>query len=222
MKRISSETIISRAGALSKTGTPHGEHGLATQDDLRIVNWLASRTPYQVEKALVSRASSRSVALDVIYEHRFPRDERGNPLPVQSVCKAVKFSGSDEDVDAVRQDFIKAMQPAPEEMIEGWLAELSVISAKRTDDEFSETLRIGAYVARLRRYPADVVYDVLFRKTHRFFPTWAELEADLEVMTMPRRMTIEALGRRTHEAEPDAPRCSREAAEKIMREVFGD
>ena len=222
MKRISSETIISHAGVLSRTGTQLGEPGSAIQDNLRIVNWLASRTPYQVEKALVSRASSRSVGLDVIYDHRFPRDGKGNSLPVQSVCKAVKVSGSPEDIEAVRQDFIKAMQPATDDMIEGWLAELSVITAKRNDDEFSETLRIGAYVARLRRYPADVVYDVLFRKTHKFFPSWSDLQGDLELMTAPRRMVIDTLERRQQEPEPEAQRCSREAAEKIMREVFGD
>ena len=222
MKQIDSATIISRAAVPSRTGTPHGEHGLATQSDTRVVEWLASHTPYQVEKALVSRASSRNVDLDIIYEHRFPRDDKGRPLPVQSVFKGVSVRGDREQIKKVCDDFRKALARAPAEMIEGWLAELSVITAKRNDDDFAETLRIGAYVSRLQRYPADILRDVLLNRTHKFFPTWADLEPDLERMTRDRHAVIYALERQSNPPEPVDPRCSAERAREIMREVLGE
>ncbi len=222
MKQIDSETIISRAAVPSETGTPHGEHGLVTQDDLRVVEWLASRSPYQVEKALVSRASSRNVDLDIIYEHRFPRDDKGRPLPVQSVFRGVTVRGDREQIKKVCDDFRKALAPATQEMIEGWLAELSVITAKRNDDDFAEMLRIGAYVARLQRYPADILYEILLRRSHKFFPTWADLEPDLERMTRARHAVIHSLETKAKPPEPYEPRCSAESARSIMREVFGE
>lgn len=222
MKQINSGTIISHAVARSKTGTPHGEHGLATQSDTKVAKWLAAHTPDQVEKALVSRASSRGVKLDLIYDHRFPRDERGRSLPVISTCKGVTVRGDADQIEAVRADFEKAMEPATPQMIEAWLAELSVVTAKRNDDAFSETLRIRAYVERLSNYPADIVREVLLGRSYRFFPSWADLHPALELATQPRRMAIASLSGRGHEEQPQRERCSPERAAEIMRDVFGD
>lgn len=222
MKQINSETIISHAVPRSKTGTQRGEHGLATQSDTKVAQWLAERTPEQVNAALVSRASSRGVKLDLIYDHRFPRDEQGRSLPVISICKGVTVRGDADQIEAVRADFQKAMEPATPKMIEAWLAELSVVTAKRNDDAFSENLRIRAYVDRLSGYPADVVREVLLGRVYRFFPAWADLQPALEAATQPRRMVIASLGSQGHDESPERERCSPERAAEIMREVFGD
>ncbi|NCX54537.1 MAG: hypothetical protein EBW83_07330, partial [Rhodobacterales bacterium] len=56
--------------------------------------------------------------------------------------QSVNIRGSHEDRMKVFRDFQKAEVPADVEMIEGWLAELSVITAKRVDDDFTESLRL--------------------------------------------------------------------------------
>jgi len=99
------------------------------------------------------------------------------------------------------------MTPAPLRDIEGWLARLSVVVAKRKDDAFSEELRVVEYASRLSRYPADVVHSILLGTTWRFFPTWAELERLAEAMTSPRRCMIAAL-----ERGPTPPPLERRAA----------
>lgn len=78
-------------------------------------------------------------------------------------------------------------------MIEGWIAELSVITAKRTDDDFTESLRLTAYTNRLQHYPADIVAEALLRHTWKFFPSWAELKDVLEDLHRPRRAIINKL-----------------------------
>jgi len=83
--------------------------------------------------------------------------------------------------------------PAPKRKIEQWLAELSVISAKRADDAASEALRVEAYAARLSRYPADVVKAALLDRPWKFWPTWAELERVCEELSSPRRAMMSAL-----------------------------
>lgn len=70
--------------------------------------------------------------------------------------------------------------PAEDRIIGQWLAELSVISAKREDGDMSETLRLHAYTRRLNSYPADIVWHVLLDRPWKFFPTWAELLELLE------------------------------------------
>jgi hypothetical protein len=69
------------------------------------------------------------------------------------------------------------MVSAPVRQIEFWLAELSVIVARRADDEFGEELRITAYSSRLSRYPADIARHALLGIPHKFWPAWSELEA---------------------------------------------
>lgn len=71
--------------------------------------------------------------------------------------------------------------------IKQWIAELSVITAKRADDDMSETLRLHAYSRRLADYPADLVKHVLLTETWKFFPTWAELHQKLEPLMKKRR-----------------------------------
>ncbi|MDB6454728.1 hypothetical protein [Falsirhodobacter sp. 20TX0035] len=103
------------------------------------------------------------------------------------------MNGSPAALEAAIEDLRNFMTPAPAREIEAWLAELSVIVARRADDEFGEELRIAAYAGRLGRYPADVVRDVLLRQTYRFWPTWEELEKRCEAMTGPRRHMIHAM-----------------------------
>ncbi|MEB3214490.1 MAG: hypothetical protein VKL39_24290, partial [Leptolyngbyaceae bacterium] len=114
---------------------------------------------------------------------------------------------------------LAALTPAPKRAIEGWLAELSVIVARRPDDEFAEELRVEAYASRLSRYPADVARHVLLGKTWRFFPTWDELERECEARTAGRKLAIRVLESGGSDPEPERHRVTADRAAAIMAEV---
>ena len=75
---------------------------------------------------------------------------------------------------------------APRREIEAWLAELSVIVARRGQPEFDEVLRLEAYAGRLQSYPADVAKAALLGRTpSKFGP--AKLKVSHAPCTGPRR-----------------------------------
>ncbi len=176
-----------------------------------------------MDAAAVLRASQLGVGLKVTLDYRFPKDARGCSLPVHAVVRGCEVTGSPECRDAAAAALQRLETPAPASAIEGWLAELSVIVAKRQDDEFAETLRIEAYATRLRRYPADVARQAVLGTTWRFWPTWAELESACESMVAPRRAMIASLRTRQQEASAlDRHRATEEQAAAIVREIYGD
>ena len=121
----------------------------------------------------------------------------------------------------VLQSVETAMTPAPRREIEAWLAELSVIVARRQEDEFTETLRVEAYASRLQQFPADVASQALLVETWRFWPSWAELEEVCCRLARPRETMLGALRSFRQSAEDQAaPRVTKEQADGILRE-FG-
>ena len=195
MKQINSGIIISHAERRSKTGTRRGELGLQTRSNSEIGQWLAEQDPADMNKAALSRASSHGAELMVRYEGRYPTGPNGEHLTGYSIAVGCEMDGSQESAEMAWADLINFMIPAPNRNIEEWIARLSVITAKRKDDQFSEELRIMEYTDRLSRYPADVVRAVLLENTYKFFPTWDELHRKCEELTSPRRQMISALDR---------------------------
>jgi hypothetical protein len=223
MKQIASAITTLPREPSTGIGMPRGEHGLATADDSRLAGWLADRKPGDVDKAAVLRASRHGVELSVDYDYRFPRDEKGNPMPMIKIVKGCSVSGSDENRRTALSDIERLQQNAPATAIESWLAELSVITAKRSDDEFTETLRLEAYTKRLRKYPADVAKDALMGRSWKFWPTWAELELVCDSLAAPRRAMIRAMAAPMDEKIGQREqRMSAERADEIFKEVWGE
>jgi hypothetical protein len=83
--------------------------------------------------------------------------------------------------------------PAPMRSLEEWLAELSVITARRQDDEFAEEVRVTAYARRLARRPADLARAALLEERWRFWPTWADLAEVCERLAAPPLAILRAL-----------------------------
>ncbi len=124
----------------------------------------------------------------------------GRSYSVPSKC----FIRGDCDFTALAEDLRGFLTPAPESVIIEWLAELSVITARRQGDEFEEALRLTAYASRLARYPADVArYACLERRWH-FWPSWAELDDACNALTVERRFIIAAIEREPAEREQRA------------------
>ena len=171
-----------------------------------------------MDKAAVSRASSHNVALRVRYEGRYPVGSNGEYLPSYQVAVGCYVNGEPEDVEAALSDLRNFLIPPDKRQIEEWLAELSVIVAKRADDQFAEALRLEAYASRLAAYPADVVKTVLRDVTYKFWPTWDELQQKCEMLSSPRRNMIAALERH----KPQPPEEERRAATEDEKKRIAD
>lgn len=198
-----------------EAGNSAGQRGavISPADTQRVATWLAGQRPVDMDKAAVSRALSHGVGLAVKYEHRFPSGPNGEHLPSYQVAVscAVSPAGNHE---AALADLRNFLTPAPVRLIEEWLAELSVIVARRADDPFADELRVSVYSSRLTRFPADVVKTVLLRETYRFWPTWEELEKRCKALTGPRVQMIAALERGP---EPEEPKRRPATAEERAR-----
>lgn len=196
MKHIASAIITEAEGPSSLTpmraGGPGSAMPVASAD---VVRWLAARSPEDVDKAAVSRASRHGVELRVRYEGRYPSGPNGEILPSYSLAVGCEIGGTPEARAAALADLERMMTPAPKRDIEGWLAELSVIVAKRAEDEFAERMRLQAYTSRLADYPADVARAATLSTSWKFWPAWAELEARCNRLAAPRRNMIAALRR---------------------------
>jgi len=210
MKPIGSAIITPQREAGSGTGTPLGGRGLATPENSRVAAWLARQTPADMDKAAVSRASQHGVGLRVKLESRYP--ESGPSYMVATACEV----SPDGDHSAALTDLRNFLTPAPIRQIEAWLAELSVLVAKRHGDEMEEGLRLTAYASRLSRYPADVARAVTIGASYKFWPTWEEMEKRCEAMTSPRRVMISALECGPQPPEPEYRPPSPEERERIQ------
>lgn len=216
MKPISSVITIAPKEQPSQTGTQGGGRGLATPESSeRVVAWLSRQVPVDVDKAAVSRASSHGVTLAVKYEWRFPSGPNGERFPSYQVAVACEMSPNG-DHEAALTDLRNFMTPAPIRQIEGWLAELSVIVARRADDQFADELRVSVYSSRLSRFPADVVRTVLLQDTYKFWPTWEELEKRCKALTGPRLQMIATLERGPEPQEAPRRAATQEERDRIQ------
>ena len=195
MKPISSAITTLQKGQPSKTGTQLGERGSAMpEDSQKIAQWLVQHKPEDLDKAALSRASSLNVGLMVKYDWRFPSGPNGEKMKSYKVAVGCDVNGSQIDKERVLSDLSKFCTPAPVRAIEGWLAELSVISVSRNREGFETNLLISAYSSRLREYPADVVRYALIVKPWKWWPTWDELKKVCDAKAGPRRAMIAAIG----------------------------
>lgn len=173
---------------------------------------------------LVSQASSHGVELREGSRLRPIYDERGTFLGNDVVPLGWYAKGPDCGKAATADVVRKAMTPAPVDTIEEWLAELSVITARRAEDEFTGALRVDAYSRRLAGYPADVVKSALFEGKWKFWPTWAELSEVCDKAVAKRKAMAAALdGKDEARAESlredaERDRISGNRAKEIMEE----
>lgn len=151
--------------------------------------------------------------LSVRLEGRYP--ENG---PSYTVATGCEVGGSLGQLPALARTIEETLRPAPTEVIEEWLAELSVLVARREGDEFTEELRVTAYASRLAAYPADVVREVLLARVWKFWPTWEELHRACESLATPRRHMLAACRQQPvpEEPRPTQERVTPEAAARIL------
>ncbi len=205
MKQTDSE-ITTTLGEMSwQIGTPPGEHGSEMRESSPVQKWLEARNPKEVEAALQSQASSLNVALKAEYRSIYRKNEIGESVHDRYILTRFVANGTRNQVQEMVKKVEAAMKPPEVGMIEEWLAELSVITAKRADDQMSEALRLEAYTRRLREYPTDVVRHALLGNRWKFWPTWAELADFCDEAVQVRRAMLEALRAALNQEEKPSP-----------------
>lgn len=212
MKQIGSVTTTSPGAAGSAIGTPLGELGSGTPENLRMAAWLAGQQPADVDRAAHSRASQHGVELVVRSEGRYPEN-----APAYQVAVSCNAYGDDASRASALADVHRLTTPAPSRDVEGWLAELSVMVARRASEPMDEALRLEVYASRLRAYPADVARSAVLGKRWQFWPTWAELAGECDRLSAPRRHMVAALSAPAE--TPDAPRKRPVGELERMREM---
>ena len=100
-------------------------------DSKAIASWLSSRNPDDVDRAAVLRAQSRGVELKVVKSGHATYDKNGNQTGFVTFARGCEVEGSQEAREMALDDLVKFCTPAPSRQIEEWLAELSVIVARR-------------------------------------------------------------------------------------------
>lgn len=131
----------------------------------------------------------------------------GTPVPTSYERRWVVEGGSVASLDAARAKIEHAMTPPTRDQIEGWLAELSVITARRRDDDMTEALRLGAYASRLNDYPADVVRHALVVHRWKFFPPWIEVADVCDAEVARRKNLLAQIDRAEAQARETARRA---------------
>ncbi len=120
----------------------------------------------------------------------------GSIVPAQVVRRGWKASAlSAEQIEEAQRKVAASMTPPEGRQIGLWIAELSVITARREDAPEIEELRMQAYSQRLAGYPADVVREALLVRGWKFFPAWAELQEVCDRLVAGRRQIKDALDR---------------------------
>lgn len=202
----------------SRASTSKCDHkAMVTSTDRRgeISSWLSRHSPAAVDGNAIARASSHGAELRVRYEGRYPRGANGEAMPSYEVATGCEIEGTQAARDAALTDLRNFLTPADIRTIEGWIAELSVLTAGRGREGFDAELMVSAYSARLSQFPADVVRHALLGRTWKWFPTWEELEQVCRVKTAPRKHMIAALSQPEPDMEPARRETTDEERERI-------
>lgn len=112
-----------------------------------------------------------------------------NPSLTEKVFVA---SRPNPDVALATRWASELLTAAPDSDLEKALATLSLLVAKRPNDDGSDELQLAAYVTELRRYPADIAMHAVsnWHRTSKFWPTWLELQEQLDAMFAFRRRLL--------------------------------
>jgi len=165
---------------------------------------LMARLPSANTGAALSRMLSYGVDCYVKTETVFPTTQDGDTTFRQRPTSLTVNIAASADVPAAMKVINASLAPATLEVIEEWLAILSVKTVQRTDSAGRVELMVSTYAAHLREYPADVVRFVLSGWSGKWWPTWGELVERLDELTDQRLMIRDHLAGLMAGAAPEA------------------
>lgn len=193
---------------------------------LAVVEWMTSRPPHRVDRALEARLSALSDQKLVIHgTTMFP--ETG---PSWTRFDTVSVHGvlSEQDIEALRGAVEAAMVPMPRSMIAEHLTRLHALTAGSARGDRDHMARVAVLTDELEPWPADAVYAAL-RRPWKWFPSWGDLHAELERHTAWRRALRASLDRLrpgASSADDNAPtiderRAMGEKLSALARQIAG-
>lgn len=240
MKRLSSAATGHLDGTRKQSAPDGPRHGERTSEagqpgsaltaaTAQAARRLASMAPHQADGRLQSRLQRFGFSISIKTESRFPKAGGMRTVPVAAIVTpnhpAMEFTGSsaDERATLAIADVRQFLTPPTSEQIIGWLGELDALTARKEGDEANAQVTIAAYGQRLSVYPADVVRQVMqaWPSSSKWWPTWSDLEPDLERLTKPRRLMLHALEQpREHDGElVTTPALTPEQRRAVISEV---
>lgn len=120
---------------------------------------------------------------------------------------AADLAAAEADLAVAIEIAEAALQPAPPQKVLAELTRLRALTVSRDQSTTDLELIAAAYTDELKKYPLDAVVEVLrdWPRSHRFWPSMAELVEPLDRLVGPRRALREALrrGYREPEVSPD-------------------
>ena len=110
-----------------------------------------------------------------------------------------------DDLELARQTIMDQSQEPQLKDIAMGLAKLDALTARPGKTEMDIDLMIQAYSDKIREYPADAVIKALDTLAdNHWFPTWAEIKAELDYLTRQRRAIIRELDRKIAKIKPSS------------------
>lgn len=188
--------LTGRGESQQKAGFNAGKTAVGqSQGDTPVAQWLAARTPAEVNKLVVSSVQSCGVKLQERIDWRGSYEKPdGTIVPARVERRGYDAAiASHDQIESAIAKVEASMASADDRQVKIWIAELSVITARREDSPEAESLRLAAYAGRLADYPADVVRAALLDHRWKFFPTWAELGDVCDQLIAPRQQMKKAL-----------------------------
>jgi hypothetical protein len=136
------------------------------------------------------QSSMRSLGVEAVIKRKntFPVDPTtGEMKGWRSVINGAEITlAVSANLSKARDVVRAAMAPASNADMELWIAELSLITAKRNTSDAAAELLLTAYTTRLANYPGDIVRETLQTWAGKWFPTWGELKEILDARVAER------------------------------------
>lgn len=129
---------------------------------------------------------------------------------------ALRSNATDAQRQQARDSLIAALEPCGAEFAKREITRLHGLTKMR--EGTGASLSGAAYVAEIAAYPADAVSIAcrLLAGKQTFFPSWAELRRELEIVTEPLRDALKALDGERKPGLSTAAEASRAALEKAQ------
>ena len=180
------------------TGRPHGETGsgpLVAESSRRDMHpALLDRTVTDNTSALLSRMRSLGVSLSVEKESRWKvNPQTGEQTWSRIPIRAIYCLSQNHSLSEAKKLMTAAMAPASIQDITQWLAYLNVTTKGQNRSERDFDLMAAAYVQELRKWPGDVVKEVLTNWGEEWFPGMGPLKEALKKVAGDRVMLAQTI-----------------------------
>ena len=199
-------------GQLKKTGTALGDAGLSKKDRSLLSVEMQGASPRETDKAL---QASLGPWLRPLLDTKPKQVFEGTAVVEWRIPPPQKYKNH---IQELLRALNLVMQPANPNEVFSLLGRLKMMTASRKHEELEMEAIVTVYAESCLEYPGDVVRHVLKTQPNhsKWWPTWAELGARLDLHSSYRVKLRDALAN-PPEPEPEAkPRITEEQLDALM------